>query len=59
MGNNLTVADLKLYWIVDWLTMGILDGIPKSLIDGFNNVVNWRNNITAVREARLAEASGR
>ena len=58
VGHNLTVADLKLYWIIDWLTMGILDGIPTNLIDGFKNMVNWRNNITAVREARLAEASG-
>ena len=57
-GNNLTIADLKLYWIIDWLTMGILDGIPNNLIDGFKNVVNWRKNITAVREARLAETSG-
>jgi glutathione S-transferase len=55
VGNNLTIADLKLYWIIDWLTMGILDGIPKNLVDGFKNVVNWRKNITAVREARLAE----
>jgi len=57
VGKNLTIADLKLYWIIDWLTMGILDGIPKNLIDGFKNVVNWRKNITAVREARLAETS--
>jgi len=49
VGNSLTIADLKLYWIIDWLTMGILDGIPKSLIDDFRNVVNWRRNITAVR----------
>ena len=59
MGNNLTIADLKLYWIIDWLTMGILDGIPKNLIDGFKNVVNWRNNITAVREARLGKYGNR
>jgi len=59
VGNKLTIDDLKLYWIIDWLTMGILDGIPKNLIDGFKNVVNWRKNITAVREARLAETSGR
>jgi glutathione S-transferase len=57
VGKNLTIADLKLYWIIDWLTMGILDGIPKNLLDGFKNVVNWRKNITAVREARLAETS--
>jgi glutathione S-transferase len=58
VGNNLTIADLKLYWIIDWLTMGILDDIPKNLIDDFKNVVNWRKNITAVRAARLAETSG-
>lgn len=58
VGNTLTIADLKLYWIIDWLTMGILDGIPKTLIDDFRNVVNWRLNITAVREARLAETPG-
>jgi hypothetical protein len=37
--------------------MDILDGIPKNLIDGPSNVVSWHRNITAVREARLAEAS--
>jgi glutathione S-transferase len=58
VSNNLTIADLKLYWIIDWLTMGILDGIPKNLTDGFKNVVNWRRNITAVREARLPKSSG-
>ena len=58
VGNNLTIADLKLYWIIDWLTMGILDGIPGNLIDDFKTVADWRKNITAVRETRLAEASG-
>jgi len=53
--NDLTIADLKLYWIIDWLTMGILDGIPSNLIDGFEDVVNWRKNISSVRESRLAE----
>lgn len=57
VGSELTVADLKLYWIVDWLTMGILDGIPTSLVDGFEQVMAWRNNITAVRKARLAETT--
>ncbi len=52
-GSNLTVADLKLYWIIDWLTSGILDGIPTSLVDGFENVASWRKNISAVRETRL------
>jgi glutathione S-transferase len=52
-GHSLTVADLKLYWIIDWLTSGMLDGIPTSLLDGFENVMNWRKNISAVRESLL------
>jgi len=50
VGNSLTIADLKLYWIIDWLTMGILDGIPTTITDGFENVINWRKNISARRE---------
>jgi glutathione S-transferase len=56
VGDDLTVADLKLFWLVDWLTMGILDGIPTSLVDGHEQLLAWRKNITAVREARLAAA---
>ena len=57
VGNSLTVADLKLYWIVDWLTSGILDGIPTSLADGFEHVSAWRKNITAVPQARLTQSA--
>lgn len=57
VGNALTVADLKLYWIVEKLTNGTLDGIPRSLLDGFAVVMAWRKNIAAVRAARLAAAS--
>ncbi len=53
VGNALTVADLKLYWIVDWLTSGILDGIPTDLFDACPNLTAWRKNVTAVRESRL------
>lgn len=56
VGEELTVADLKLYWIIDWLTSGILDGIPTTLLDSFATAVAWRTNVTAVREARLAQA---
>ena len=56
VGDDLTVADLKLYWLIDWLTMGILDGIPTSLIDGCEQLLAWRKNIAAMREVRLAAA---
>jgi glutathione S-transferase len=53
VGDALTVADLKLYWIVDWLTSGILDGIPTGLFDAYPNISSWRKNVTEVREFRL------
>jgi glutathione S-transferase len=53
VGNALTVADLKLYWIADKLTNGSLDGIPRSLLDGFPALTAWRENVAAVRQARL------
>jgi len=57
VGDSLSVADLKLYWVTDKLTNGTLDGIPKSLLDGFATVTAWRKNVAAVREARLAAAA--
>jgi glutathione S-transferase len=56
VGDSLSVADLKLYWVAEKLTNGSLDGIPKSLLDGFATVTAWRKNVAAVREARLAAA---
>ena len=58
VGDSLSIADLKLYWVTDKLTNGTLDGIPKSLLDGFATVTAWRKNVAAVREARLAAAAG-
>jgi glutathione S-transferase len=56
VGDTLTIADLKLFWIIDWLTSGILDGIPTNLIDNYHNLVAWRKNITEVREDLLKMA---
>jgi glutathione S-transferase len=53
VGDALTVADLKLYWVVDKLTNGSLDGIPRTLLDRFEAVSAWRRNVSAVRASRL------
>ena len=58
VGDSLSIADLKLYWVTDKLTNGTLDGIPKSLLDGFATVTAWRQNVAVIREARLAAAAG-
>lgn len=56
VGDSLTVADLKLYWAVDKLINGTLDGVPKTVLDGAPTVLAWLRNVAAVREARLAAA---
>jgi glutathione S-transferase len=56
VGASLSVADLKLYWIVDMLTNGSLDGVPPSLLDGFAAISAWRKNVTSVRERLLTAA---
>ncbi len=58
-GKHLSIADLKLYWVIDFLTNESLDGIPKTLLDNFEAVMTWRKNITSVREARLAAAENK
>ena len=55
-GDSLSVADLKLHWIIEKLTNGSLDGVPKTVLDGFPALTAWRQNVAAVREARLAAA---
>jgi prostaglandin-H2 D-isomerase / glutathione transferase len=56
VGAALTVGDLKLHWIVDKLTNGSLDGVPTSVLDGFPALTAWRQNVAAVRAARLRDA---
>jgi glutathione S-transferase len=58
VGDSLTVADLKLYWVVDKLTNGSLDGIPRTLLDRFAEATAWRKNVAAVRSSRLAASTG-
>ena len=58
VGDTLTVADLKLHWIVDKLANGTLDGIPTTVLDHLPTLAAWRKNVAAVREARLAAAAG-
>jgi len=54
VGDTLTVADLKLYWAVDKLTNGSLDGVPESIFDGLAAVCAWRKRVAAAREPRPA-----
>ena len=56
VGNHLTIADLKLYWIIDWLTMGILDGIPKELrITSYNVCYTKLLRVVTVEVVEVAD----
>lgn len=35
VGENITIADLLLYTDLQWLTMGVLDGIPKDFLNSY------------------------
>jgi len=35
VGDQLTVADLAIWRLLDWLTSGLLDGLPKTMLDSF------------------------
>lgn len=55
VGDRLSIADLKLYWVMTWLTSGMLDGIPPTLLDGYPSLMAWRKKVAAARDSRLAE----
>lgn len=57
VGDSLTVADLKLHYILDKLSNGSLDGVPTTVLDGLPAIAAWRRNVAAVRERRLQEAA--
>ena len=38
--DKMTIADIAIWRIMGWLTSGIIDDIPKNLIDKFDNLKN-------------------
>ena len=38
VGNKMSIADIAIWRISGWLTSGIIDDIPKNLIDKFDNL---------------------
>jgi glutathione S-transferase len=57
VGNDLTIADLRLLHSLDKLTDGSLDGIPTTILDGHPTLKAWRDNVRAVREKRLEKVA--
>ena len=45
VGNNMSIADIAIWRISGWLTSGIIDDIPKNLIDKFDNLKNLYSSV--------------
>ncbi|EPZ36256.1 Thioredoxin-like fold domain-containing protein [Rozella allomycis CSF55] len=45
VGDNLTVADLSLYTLVEGLKSGILDGVPKNVVEPYPLMTKFSNQV--------------
>ena len=43
--NNLTIADLAIWRLLGWLKSGMLDGVPKTILDEYKNLNKLREEI--------------
>ncbi len=43
VGNSMTIADLAIWRLLGWLTSGLLDGVPTSVLDPYKNLVELKN----------------
>ena len=57
VGTSLTVADLKMLYVIEKYLDGSLDGIPTTVMGPFGKLLAWRKNIRAVRDGRVAGRS--
>ena len=42
----MTIADLAIWRLLGWLTSGLLDGVPKSVLDPYKNLIELKNKIS-------------
>ena len=45
VGNDLTIADLAIWRLLGWLKSGMLDGVPKTILDDYENLNKLREEI--------------
>ncbi len=43
VGNSMTIADLAIWRLLGWLTSGLLDGVPKSVLNPYENLIQLKN----------------
>ncbi len=45
VGNKISIADLAIWRLTGWLSSGIIDGVPKSILISFNKLDNLRKEV--------------
>ena len=45
VGENLTIADLAIWRLLGWLSSGMLDGVPKNILEPYANLKEMRKEI--------------
>ena len=52
VGESMSIADLAMWRLLGWLTSGVLDGIPKTLLVGFNGLQELHNRVDSLPKVR-------
>ena len=45
VGDNISIADLAVWRLIGWLTSGIIDGVPKDIIEPYQNLKLMRKEV--------------
>jgi glutathione S-transferase len=57
VGKKVTIADIQLHRVPTWVMSGMLDGIPKDLVDGYPLVKAHHERIEALPEVVVWRAN--
>eukprot|EP00834_Sanchytrium_tribonematis_P003641 NODE_147_length_15617_cov_0.576750.p13 type:complete len:220 gc:universal NODE_147_length_15617_cov_0.576750:13753-14412(+) len=45
VGNQMSIADVLIYTFTWWITSGVLDGIPKTILDQYPTILKVRSQV--------------
>ena len=45
VGNKISIADLAIWRLLGWLTSGLLDGVPREIIDTYPKLIRLREEV--------------
>ena len=52
VGKSMTIADIAMWRLLGWVKCGVLDGIPKDIIDKYPLLLKGFNDMDAHPEIR-------